>query len=85
MLLRSARIAGASLPDVCRHTNAGPASAAGLGCTVAGQWYTRHQLGRIQALLRLAKRPISDNDPGRHDDRIYHGEFIRRTDLLLCC
>ena len=52
MLLLSLHTAGMSLPGVCRHTSAGPASAAGLGCTVAGQWHTRHQPGRVQALLR---------------------------------
>src|SRR5712692_2079916 len=81
----STRITGVSLPGVYRHTSAGPASAAGLGCTVAGQWHTRPQPGRIQALLRLANRPISDNSPSRHDDHIYRNEFIRRPDLLLCC
>src|SRR5712691_6181953 len=81
----STRIASMPLPGVCRHTSAGRASAASMGCAGAGQWHTHPQLGRIQALLRLAKRPISDNSPSRHDDHIYRNEFIRRPDLLLCC
>src|SRR5262247_448063 len=81
----STRIAGVSLPGVCRHTSAGHASTAGLGCTGASRWHTRPQPGRIQALLRFANRPISDDDPGRPDDHVYRNECIRRTDLLLCC
>jgi hypothetical protein len=30
--------------------------------------------GRIQALLRLAKRPISDNNSARPDDNVYRHE-----------
>ena len=52
---------------------------------VAGRWDTSHQPGRLQALLRLAKRPISDHGAGRDGDGIYRDQFIRRADLLLCC
>src|SRR4029453_9414590 len=76
--------AGVSLPGVCRHTSAGRASAAGLGCTITGRWHTRPQPGRLQALLRLAKRPISDRDPSWYDDDVHRDEYIRRADLLLC-
>src|SRR4051794_27439537 len=81
----STRTAGVSLPGVCCHTITSPTSAAGLGCTVEGRWHTRHQPGRIQALLRFAKRPISDRDPSRHDDDVHRNECIRRADFLLCC
>src|SRR5215813_1003456 len=80
----SARTAGVSLSGICRHTSAGRASTAGLGCTSAGRWHTRLQPGRLQTLLRLAKWPIFDNGPGRPDDNVYRDECIRRTDLLLC-
>src|SRR6266849_3336330 len=80
----SARTVGVSLPGICRYTSTGRTSAVGLGCTVAGQWHTRLQRGRLQALLWLAKRSISDSSLGRPDDDIYREECLRRTDLLLC-
>src|SRR5919202_4956220 len=80
----STHSAGVSLPGICHHSSAGRASAAGLGCASAGQWYTHPQFGRIQALLRLTKRPISEVDPSRPDDHVYRDKCICRTDLLLC-
>src|SRR5215470_5238092 len=81
----SVHTAGVSLPSVCRHTSAGPASAVSLGCAGAGRWHTCPKPGRLQALLRSAKRPISDHDLRRLDNNVYGDVCLRGADLLLCC
>src|SRR5215468_4649536 len=70
----SLRTTGVFLPGVCRRTSAGPASAASLGCAGADQWHTCSQPGRLQSLLWLAERPISDQDPRRLDNNVYRDQ-----------